>query len=583
MLEQLNIRNLAVIEDTEVELGPGLNVLTGETGAGKSILIGALNLVLGDRARTDTVRAGARRAEVQALFRLSPGDPVVQRLRALDLLDPDLPEPGEGEADGAPEDGGARPLADQPVELIIRRVVSAATAGSGRSRVYINGTLSTVKTLREVTRGLVDIASQHEHTAILAPSAHLPLLDRFGGHDEVLADYAAAWEALEQARAERDALRRREEERREREDFVRFALEEIRAAAPEPGELDALTAERDRLRHAEELVEGALAAERALTGGQAAASLAVGEALRAVERLAGIDPALTSLVERLESARIEVEDVAFEARRYAERVESDPRRLQEVDDRLDLLRRLARKHGGTLEAVLERGEALQAELDAFDSLEIDTREAAARAEAALAHAQEAAAALTEARRRAADELEERVGEELASLAMTGARVRFELTPTEALTPTGGDRGELTIATNLGDDFKPLARVASGGELSRLLLALKRAFTRVDPVRLAVFDEVDTGVGGAVAEVIGEKLAQIARERQVIAITHLPQIAAKGTHHLVVDKGLVDGRARTTVRMLSASERVDELARMLGGVEITEQVRAHAAELLAGPR
>ena len=567
MLVQLNIRNLAVIEDTEVELAPGLNVLTGETGAGKSILIGALNLVLGDRARTDTVRAGARRAEVQALFVLGADDPVVGRLQERDLLDPDR----------AHEDAGQPP---EPVELLVRRVVPAGTAGSGRARVYINGSLSTVRTLREVTRGLVDIASQHEHTAILAPSAHLPLLDRFGGHDEALGAYAEAWAALEHAREERDALRRREDERREREDFVRFALEEITSAAPQPGELDALAAERDRLRHAEELVEGALGTERALTGGQTAAAPAVGEALRTVERLAGIDPALAPLVERLESARIELEDVAFEARRYAERVESDPRRLQEVDDRLDLLRRLARKHGGTLEAVLARAEALQAELDAFDSLEIDTREATARAQASLARPTAAGEALTGARQAAAQELEARVGEELASLAMTGARVRFELVPTEALTPSGGDRGELTISTNLGDDFKPLARVASGGELSRLLLALKRAFTRVDPVRLAVFDEVDTGVGGAVAEVIGEKLAQIAQERQVIAITHLPQIAAKGTHHLVVDKGLVDGRARTVVRSLDKRERTEELARMLGGVEITEQVRAHAAELLA---
>ncbi len=558
MLVHLSISNLAVIEAAELSFGPGLNALTGETGAGKSIVIGALSLVLGDRARSDTVRHGVPRAEVRALFHLSAGSEAADRLRALDLLG-DEPEPG------------------WPVELIVRRIVGA----NGRGRVYINGVLSTVGTLCKVTQGLVDISSQHQHTALLARDRHLALLDHFGRLEQDVASYQEAYTALVEAREQRDALRQLEQERLEREDFVRFQLAEITSVDPVAGEVELKAQERDRLQHAERLVQGALNAERGLAGGQGSAAVALAEAARAVARLADIDGALGPLAERLEQARIEVEDVAYDLNRYAGAIDADPRRLEELDDRIDALRRLQRKHGGSLEMVLRRAADLETELAGFASLEIDLKEAEAELATRTAAARERAERLTLARRGAAQRMGDDVTAELQSLAMSNAQVAMQLDPVDALGWQGQDTGELLIQTNPGEPLKPLSRVASGGELSRLLLAIKRALISIDPVPTCVFDEVDTGVGGAVAEVIGRKLAEIAHgdQRQVIAITHLPQIAAFGSHHLVVVKGAQDERVATTVHTLAAADRVDELARMLGGVEITETTRAHAEEML----
>lgn len=560
MLVHLSISNLAVIQDAELSFGPGLNALTGETGAGKSIVIGALSMVLGDRARTDTVRHGVAKAEVRALFRVAATSLTAEKLRELDLLEESDSESVESTRD-----------------LVVRRIIAA----NGRGRVYINGVLSTVGTLALVTEGLVDISSQHQHTALLKSDRHLGLLDRFGGLVELRDAYQGAFDVLVQRRQERDDLERRERDRIEREDFVKFQLEEIQAVNPVAGELDGKTQERDRLTHADRLVKGARDAESKLTGGAKAALTSLTEAGQLVARIAQIDSELTPMAERIDNLRIEVEDVGYDLARYASGVDANPHRLQELDDRIDALRRLERKHGGSLEVVVDRAQALEAELAEFDSLEIDIREADQAVEQARASAQTAADALTKVRQGAASKMGDRVTEELRGLAMQTAEVGFKLSPAEALGPMGQDRGELLIQTNLGEPLKPLAKVASGGELSRLLLALKRALIRVDPVSTCVFDEVDTGVGGAVAEVIGHKLAGIAHGdgRQVIAITHLAQIAAFGNHHLVVVKRGDGERVATTVEVLSPEERIDEIARMLGGVEITETTRAHAEEML----
>ncbi len=560
MLLHLAIKNLAIIEQTSIELGPGLNVLTGETGAGKSIIIDALSLVLGDRARTETIRRGARQAEVQALFRLPADAEVAERLRAQDL--------------GGDEDPG--PVAGATLDVVVRRIV----APNGKGRVYINGALVTVSTLAEVTRGLVDLSSQHQHTALLDASGHLDLLDRFGGLMALRARFDAAWRALVQARRERDGLSQRETARATREDFVRFQLGEIDEVNPVPGEDEELARERERLAHGERLLTGAREVESVLCGRSSAVSDQLLGALRTLDRLVTIDATLQPLAARLESARIELEDIAFETRRYGDRVDMDPRRLEQVEERLDALKKLKRKHGLDLQAVLARAAELRAELAGFESLEDAVRQADEAVRAAEGQALEAAQALSEARVAAAGALEARVGEELDSLVMTGARIRFDLARGEALGPAGLDRGELLIQTNAGEEMRPLARIASGGELSRLLLALKRVLTHVDPVHTCIFDEVDTGVGGAVAEVIGQKMREIAAERQVVAITHLAQIAAQAHHHLQVEKRTVDGRTATRVRALDAGERTEEIARMLGGLQITERTREHAAELLA---
>jgi len=558
MLISLAIKDLAIIDEATIEFASGLNVLTGETGAGKSIVIEALSLVLGDRARTDTIRLGASRAVVEALFRLPGGGRCAARLRARDLIDP--------------EDDG------DTVDLIVRRIV----APGGKGRVYVNGHLTTVTNLAEITRGLVDLSSQHQHTELLDPSSHLELLDRFGGLVEARGAYDAAWSAVERARAKRDALRRKERERAQREDFARFQLDEIEGVAPRPGEDDELDEERRRLVHAEALLSGAHEAAERLSQGRGTAAEQLLGAHRQLERLRSHDPRLEPLIDRVEAARIEVEDLGMEIAAYASGVDIDPRRLAVVNERLSVLERLKRKYGSDLAAVLASAAELRAEVEGYASLEDEVIALEAETEALEARARTAAEALSKGRRAAAERLAADVAGELTGLAMSGAALAFALDSGGALGPRGIDSGELHIQTNVGEGFGPLVRVASGGELSRVLLALKRVLIDVDPVDTCIFDEVDAGTGGAVADVIGMKLGEIAKERQVIAITHLAQIAARGVHHLRVEKTISAERTVTRVRALDPDERTEEIARMLGGVAITPRVRAHAQELLAGP-
>ncbi len=559
MLTHLAIKDLAIIEATELSLTEGLNALTGETGAGKSIVIGALNLVLGRRASTGTIRRGAVQAEAQALFRIPADGEVATRLREVDLLD----------ADEVPGDDGR-------VDLVVRRIVSR----NGRGRAYVNGALVTVATLADVTGGLVDISSQHEHTRLLDAGRHLDLLDRFGDLGSERAAFDASWRALTEARAARDALTEREQTRLQREDWVRFQLGEIDAVSDDLGAEDELSQERERLAHAGDLVQGARAVEQQLTGRGDNAVSAVIAAGRALARAASIDGQLEPLAERLDAARIDLEDIAFEMRRYADQVPIDPRRLEDVEERIHTLKRLSRKHGLDPTGLRTLADQLREELRGFDSLETEIAAAEATAQERESEALAAARVLSTARHGAAGVLQQRVGRELADLAMGGATIRFDLQPLDALGPRGLDAGQILIETNPGEGYKPLNKVASGGELSRLLLAFKSVLSALDDVATGVFDEVDSGVGGAIAEVIGLKLAQLARHRQVIAITHLPQIAAQACHHLQVAKHSADGRTVTSVAALDAESRLEEVARMLGGVDITEATRSHARELLA---
>ena len=558
MLMSLAIKDLAIIDEATLEFGPGLNVITGETGAGKSIIVGAITLLLGDRARTDTIRRGAERAEVSALFHVDPEGPAAELLRELDLIDPDA----------APEG---------PLEVIVRRVVAAG----GKGRVHINGQLVTVGTLGEVTRRLIDISSQHQHTQLLDPATHLDVLDRFGGLRDLRAAYGAAWQALVAARERRDALRAQEGQRLAREDFARFQLDEIDALKPKADEDDALETERRRLTHAEALMTGGLqVAELLGRGGRSAGDL-IRDADKQLERLARLDPALEPLRSRIEAARLELEDIALEVGAYASNVDIDPRRLEAVNERLGELDRLKRKHGGSLAAVLAAAAAFRAELAQLESLEQAIRDAEREVERTRARADAAARALSAARATAAADLAGRIVAELHGLVMKGADLRFSLTPLPELGPRGAEQGEILIQTNVGEGVGPLGRIASGGELSRVLLALKRALVRADAVETCIFDEVDAGTGGAVGDTIGLKLQEIGVERQVITITHLAPIAARGALHLRVEKAVVDGdRTVTRVRVLDEGDRTEEIARMLGGLAITPILRATAQEMLA---
>ncbi len=557
MLAALSIRDFAIIDRVELDFGPGLTVITGETGAGKSILIDALNLVLGGRARAEVIRAGCDFAEVEALFELGQG-PARER-----LIDAGI-EAGE--------------------QLVVRRRI----ARSGRHRVYLNGTLATVQMLGTVARGLVDISGQHEHYSLLRPDFHLQLIDRIGGLGALREQVQAAHRAVSTLDARVAELRARERDRAQREDFLRYQLQELEEARLEdPAEEEALEQERRRLRNVERLRGSAREAEQALYGAKGAAVERLARAAAAVERLAELEPSLQEWVAELNSAHAIAEEAARTLGDYARNLSAEPHRLAEIEDRLGLFSRLRRKHGASLAEVIERMQAMQAEVEelagAEGALEALGEERVAAGAALLGLADK----LSAARRACGEELAGQVCAELKDLGMGGARLEVAVDPVASgvevegrrFGPRGGDRVELRLSANPGEPPQPLNRIASGGELSRFMLAVKRIIAEGDPVPTYIFDEVDAGVGGPTAEAIGLKLKQVSASRQAVCITHLPQIAALAGHHLHVSKRVVEDRTVSEVERLSAPRRVEELARMLGGARVTKKTRAHAEEML----
>ena len=560
MLNLLRIRDLAIIDTLEVEFGPGLQVVTGETGAGKSILIGALQLVLGAAARSDRVRAGAERAEVEALFEVD--EVLAQRL----------------EAAGIATEG----------ELVVRRVILA----SGRSRAYCNGRLITRAELRRLALGLVDISSQHQHQRLTDTRTHLGFLDAYAGHGPLCAQVGEAVAAAVSARDALEASRQRLQHRTERADLLRYQLGEVARLEPTAGELEVLEVEERRLRHAATLATAAFSTEQRLYGAERSMCGELAQVVDELERAGAIDPRLMRIAEQVIGARAELEDAARSLASYAQEVEADPRRLQEIEDRLHRLHRLVRRHGQTLDDLLTWRESAERELQELDALD----DVVAQDERCFSEARDAAASLaktlSERRRASACALGEAIGAQLRSLGMGSAEVVVDVAPASAgglevdgarLGPTGFDHVEFLLAPNRGEPPKPMHQIASGGELSRALLGLKAVLAQHGPAGVYVFDEVDTGVGGAVAESIGRKIHEVSRHHQVLCITHLPHVAAFADRHLQVRKGVVGGRTRSTITALGEAERREELARMLGGRDITAATRAAADDLLAAAR
>ncbi len=560
MLSVLRVKSFAIIDEVEVALGPGLNVVTGETGAGKSILVSALHLLLGARARPDSVRQGADQAEVEALF--APGAELAAA--RLELL-------------GLPSDE----------EILVRRVI----VPQGRSRAHVNGRLATASQLAELSAGLVDICSQHEHHTLVDPSTHLAHLDSYGDLDPLRDAVADAHAAASAAAASLREARNRLAERGEREELLRFQLAEIERLAPEPDEDERLDEELSRLSHAERLVQAAVGAEQALYSADDAVVAVLDRLGHELHDAGRHDAALLPLAERLESARTELEELGRDLQDYAERIQAEPGRLQEVEDRLHALRRLTRRFGGTVEAVLAHAQAAGEELAELEAGELTLESRQKELDRALEAACAQARTLSRERRARAAALGEAISQELSGLGMGGARVHVDVAalgeagPDQLavdgarLTASGIDRAEFLIAPNPGETPKPLRKVASGGELSRALLALKCVLQGVDIGGLYVFDEVDTGIGGAVAEVIGQKLRAISRRHQVLCITHLPQIAAYADRHFRVEKEVSGGRTHSRIVRLDEAERQEELARMLGGIQVTDAQRQAAAALL----
>ncbi|HEU4618530.1 MAG TPA: DNA repair protein RecN [Gammaproteobacteria bacterium] len=552
MLSLIHVKNYAVIDEVELELGPGLSVVTGETGAGKSILVDALSLALGDRADAAVVRHGAERAEISVLFECPAGHPALAVLAELGLDD--------GET------------------CALRRIVGQ----EGRSRAFINSQPVTLQDLKHVGSLLVDIHGQHAHQSLLQAGSQRTLLDAQAGLDELALDVAGQFRRWRDAEERLAAKRSGNADREARLELLKFQAAELEALALAPGEAAELEAERRRLANTDRLSAGLEVAVQALYEADSATAHAlVSFAHRELEKLVDHDAALAEQAAQLAAAEIEIREAANALMRYRDRVEADPARLEAVETRLARARALARRHGvgeddlpGVLASLTAEIDELESGEQSAEALERETAEAKKRY---FASARERSAA----RRSAAARLGAAVTAQLGELGMPRGefRIEVEAKPDERADATGLDRIEFQVRLNPGQPFGPLARLASGGELSRISLALEVVASDASPVPTLIFDEVDAGIGGGVAEIVGRKLAQLARDRQVLCVTHLPQVASQGERHYRVVKETDRKATRTLVRELDSKERVEELSRMLGGVEITQRTRAHAEEMI----
>jgi DNA repair protein RecN (Recombination protein N) len=537
MIRFLSVSNLAVIDRLELEFAPGLNVLTGETGAGKSILVGAVGLLVGGRASADLVRTGEETASVQAVFEKP--------------------------------DGG---------ELIVRREVSA----QGRSRAFVDGVLVTGAALRDAAGFLVDLHGQHEHQVLLDPAAHLDLLDEFSGLSTDREAVAAAFRQWQQVRDERSRFTAIEQQKASRAEFLCFQLAEIDKAALQPGEDEGLASSRQVLANADRLLRLCADAHTALYEGDEAALPALAGVWKKVAELAALDPKFTSYLEMRDAVKSQLEDLAFFLRSYSQNIDASPARLQEIEDRLALLERLKKKHGPSLAQVITKAAELHHELHDIEHATERAAELDADLKEATLAFERIAGELSTRRRAAAKPFSRALETALADLAMgkTRCEVRFTQSDGEARwSERGIDEAEFYISPNPGEDLRPLARIVSGGELSRIMLALKTLASTDAPGKTLIFDEVDAGIGGAVADVVGARLRALADRFQVLCITHLPQIAVYASAHYRIEKAVKSGRTTTRVARIDAEEREAEIARMMGGADVSLAVLAGARELI----
>jgi DNA repair protein RecN (Recombination protein N) len=556
MLLELRIENLLLIERAELRPGAGLSAITGETGAGKTVLAHALDLLLGGRPRPGIVRPGAGEAYVEGAFGLPAG-----------LLDePELAELRER-------------IEEEPSEIVLARRVSA----EGRTRAFVQGRSATAADLQALGGRLVAFFGQHEHRRLALASAQRDMLDGFCGREQLAAraELAAAYARAREVERELEELRARAGTRVRDLDLLAFEIEEIEALGPSEEEREALASERERLRRLDALTAAAGGGGEAIApeSGEGGVAHVLAEAEGLAEAVAGVDPELDALAQRLSALRLEAEDLGAELRRYAETLEGEPGRLQEVEQRLELYDRLERKHGGSVAAVLEHCERCRAERDRLERAEVETERAETALAAAGAERDELAARLGAARREAAPRLAERVREELGALAMEGASFEVRLELREEIGPAGAERVELMLAPNPGVAAAPIREAASGGELSRVMLALMTV-AGLGESRTLVFDEVDAGIGGQAARAVGERLRALGEEKQVLCITHLPQIAALAGSHFRIEKSAAERTALTTVEALEGEGVVEELMRMLGADASDGGARRHAEELLA---
>ena len=559
MLLELRIRNFAIIEEAHLEFGAGLNVLSGETGAGKTIILSALGLLLGSRASPDMIRAGEKEAQVEGLFELE-GETA-------------MPELAERSRDGTRR------------ELVVRRII----AEGGRSRVTIDGELATVQTLGKIGASLVQVYGQHEQQSLLRAEAHREILDRYAGLDDELAKYRERYGGAQGIRSRMQELSRRERERADLLELARFRVTELERAQLAAGEDEDLGRERTVLANASKLADVALEAEQLLYGGDSGVTDTVARTEVKLAEAAAIDPKLGDALEMIKSARANLEEAARTLGAYAGKIEADPARLEEIENRLQELSRLKRKYGGSLATAIETMERSRAEIEELQGIEESKAQVEAEMTSALDELAAHAKKLTSIRKRSAAELRRKMETELKTLGMRSPGFEPRLGTLEqdeagfvhggvALGLAGIDTIEFHLSPNLGQPAMPLLRIASGGELSRVMLALKRLEAQRRGIATMIFDEVDAGIGGAIAQVVGRKLKQLSRFHQILCVTHLAQIAAFADRHFTVEKEERRGSTRSRVAILEQSDRTEEIARMLGG-EASEKFRRAARELL----
>ncbi|AHC45672.1 MULTISPECIES: DNA repair protein RecN [Achromobacter] len=547
MLRTLHIRDFVIVEQTEIHFGPGFTVFSGETGAGKSILVDALALALGERGDVSVLREGAARADITAVFDTPPALRAWLAEREIDADD----------------------------ELALRRVIDA----QGRSRAYINGTPATVAQLRELGDSLVDIHGQHAHQSLMRPEAQRDLLDAHGGHGELRQGVAQAWKqwralARQLELAEKDAAGLAAERER-----LQWQVDELDRLGLAPDEWDALQSEHTRLSHSQSLLDGATQILDALDGEGDSAHHRLTAANQRIQQMLRHDTGLQGIYDELESARIAISEAVSDLNNYVSRVDLDPRRLADVEARLSAVFETARKFRTEPEALCALRDSLHAELSALQAA-ADIDALRAQAQAAQAQYDAAAAKLTTARRKVAKDLGKQVTQAMQTLAMQGGK--FEPTLAAAAPSAhGNEHVEFLVAGHAGTTPRPLAKVASGGELSRISLALSVIASRAARVPTLIFDEVDSGVGGAVAEAVGKLLRELGERHQVLCVTHLPQVAACGNNQFLVSKTESRGTTRSRIEELDDGARVEEIARMLGGIKLTATTREHAREMLAG--
>jgi DNA repair protein RecN (Recombination protein N) len=557
MLLELRIKNFAIIDELSLSFSKGFNILSGETGAGKSIILNAVHLLLGDKATEEWIRSSEEEADVEALFDISENPEVGQKIKE---KAPRLQSAGGEDS------------------LLIRRVISR----SGRGKVFINGNMATLGALSEVGEELLTLYGQHEHQSLQRVETHIDILDEFGGLLGLREEFRKQYEEFVSLSEEVEKIRGEKEKRAKERELMAFQSKEIEAAKIQAGEEASLKEDRTLLAHAKKLMDFAVASEETLYSTEGSTIEKIQKILNQGHDMAAIDPSLSHLLKALDSALIQLEEIALAFRDYSRRVEINPARIDEIENRLEEIDRLKRKYGSTVEEVLAFKRKADETLKSFTSDEEKLSRLESRLEPLRRTVDNLGKKLSRERKGVALELKKSVEKELSSLGMKKTIFEIRIDPLP-LSLKGVDHVEFLISPNVGEEVKPLAKIASGGELSRIMLAMKKILAKVGGRQVLVFDEVDAGIGGAMAEVVGRKLKELSRHHQVICVTHLPQIACFADQHHSVRKEVKAGRTITLVDRLDKESIIDEIARMLGGVKVTDKTKAHAKEMIENAR